>query len=145
MADVQRLNQVVEEAQSLLNDLAEEYSAGRLELEQLNGGIEERQKSLGLLEKGYSETRKRLENERAALLEALTTSKQELGDVKTRLDKAHQELTAVQRKHKEFMDYKVRAEKVLAARETAILDREREIDRIATEAKRRTSILGSVS
>lgn len=67
-----------------------------------------------------------------------------IADVAGQLETAEAKLKATKKQHKEFMEYRTRANAELEARESAILEKEEKLDTILSTAKRRTSILANV-
>lgn len=60
------------------------------------------------------------------------------------LAKALGELKITKRQHKDFMDYRKRANAVLESHEQAIIEKEDKLDTILSTAKRRTNILADL-
>lgn len=90
-----------------------------------------------------------IQKNRQALKDLQLTSKISSDALKIELDKvieqtetATDELEAVKKKHTQFVSYQIKAEKALRAREQSIIEREKTLEEIIGQAKRRTSIIG---
>lgn len=66
----------------------------------------------------------------------------ELNGLTKKIETAKAELEGIKKKHAQFMNYQIKAEKALRAREQSILEREKTLEEIIGQAKRRTSIIG---
>lgn len=68
----------------------------------------------------------------------------DIEQVRKELETARAELKTAKKQHKDFMDYRTRANAALEARESAILEKESKLDSILSSAKRRTSVLANL-
>lgn len=140
----QKLSEGASLIQSALQSVEESCAKKRAELDVLVEDVEKKTAELALLNGNIENSRIEQAKVVATYREAAEEAADKLKKLADEVMAAETELAAVKRKHKQFMDYQVKAEKALKSREQAILEREKTLEEIIGQAKRRTSILGGV-
>jgi prefoldin subunit 5 len=144
MSALETIGSAVETIRVALEEISEEAGHRQGDLSKLNDEIVAAQEDLGMIRKSVAE-----ETERHRLLiqkntEELRAAQGSLEKATEELGSAQAELSMVKKKHAQYVEFQVRGNKALEARESAVSDREKAHKLALAQSRRVTSVLNQM-
>lgn len=144
MDALQKFSSGLAAIQEALTEFAQLKDTRVTELNLLSEQLTATQANLNTLADTKSTEQKAYIDNKQANSDAMAAQEVELDELQKEIKAASSTLAATTKRHTQFVDYQVRATKILESREASILEREEQLEGAISTAKRRHAILDNI-